>query len=103
MPPIRMSKYLLLKAIHDVSNVDLVERSKYVMSFKHFLNMAPEEGVIDPSSLTKFGRLRLQDVGFLDMLIGKTVEVVLENKLIKRNASIVDATHIKAHFNQKHP
>ena len=37
IPPIRMFKYLLLKAIHDVSDVDFVERSKYDMSFKYFL------------------------------------------------------------------
>ncbi len=33
IPPIRMFKYLLLKAMNDVSDVDLVERSKYDMSF----------------------------------------------------------------------
>ncbi len=32
IPPIRMFKYLLLKAINDVSDLDLVERSKYDMS-----------------------------------------------------------------------
>jgi len=31
--------------IYDLSDVDLVERSKYDMSFKYFLNMAPEEAV----------------------------------------------------------
>lgn len=40
-----MFKYLLLKAINDVSDVDLVERSKYDMSFKYFLDMAPEDPV----------------------------------------------------------
>ena len=80
IPPIRMFKYLLLKVIYDVSDVDLVERSKYDMSFKYFLDMAPEDPVIDLSSLTKFRRLRLQDVSLLDMLIGKTVEIALEKK-----------------------
>ena len=103
IPPIRMFKYLLLKAIHDVSDVDLVERSKYDMSFKYFLDMAPEDDVIDPSSLTKFRRLRLKDVGLLDMLIGKTVEIALEKNIIKSNAIIVDATHTKARYNQKSP
>ena len=103
IPPIRMFKYLLLKAIHDVSDVDLVDRSKYDMSFKYFLDMAPEDDVIDPSSLTKFRRLRLKDVGLLDMLIGKTVEIALEKKLIKSNTIIVDATHTKARYNQKSP
>lgn len=101
--PIRMFKYLLLKAIHDVSDVDLVERSKYDMSFKYFLDMAPEDEVIDPSSLTKFRRLRLKDVDLLDMLIGKTVEIALEKEIIKSNTIIVDATHTKARYNQKSP
>ena len=48
--PIRMFKYLLLKIIYDLSDVDVVERSKYDMSFKYFLDMAPEESVINPSS-----------------------------------------------------
>ncbi|MCM3360310.1 IS1182 family transposase [Psychrobacillus sp. FSL K6-4046] len=101
--PIRMFKYLLLKAIHDVSDVDLVERSKYDMSFKYFLGMAPEDEVIEPSSLTKFRRLRLQDVDLLDMLIGKTVEIALEKEIIKSKTIIVDATHTKARYNQKSP
>ena len=54
VPPIRMFKYLLLKSIYDLSDVDVVERSKYDMSFKYFLDMAPEDEVINPSSLTKW-------------------------------------------------
>ena len=34
--PIRMFKYLLLKTIYDLSDIDVVERSKYDMSFKFF-------------------------------------------------------------------
>jgi hypothetical protein len=101
--PIRMFKYLLLKSIHDLSDVDLVERSKYDMSFKYFLHMAPEEPVIDPSSLTKFRKLRLKDVNLLDMLINKTVEIAIEKEIIKSKAIIVDATHTKARYNQKSP
>jgi transposase len=103
VPPIRMFKYLLLKSIYGLSDVDVVERSKYDMSFKYFLDMAPEDSVIDPSSLTKFRKLRLQDVSLLDMLIGKTVEIALEKEIIKRKTIIVDATHTKARYNQKSP
>lgn len=102
IPPIRMFKYLLLKAIHDLSDADLIERSKYDMSFKYFLDMAPEEDVIDSSSLTKFRRLRLQDMNLLDLLIGKTVEIALEKGLITSKTIIVDATHTKARYNQKY-
>ena len=101
--PIRMFKYLLLKSIFDLSDIDIVERSKYDMSFKYFLDMAPEEAVIEPSSLTKFRKLRLKDVNLLDMLINKTVSIALEKGIIKSKSIIVDATHSKARYNQKSP
>jgi len=101
--PIRMFKYLLLKCIFDLSDVDVVERSKYDMSFKYFLHMAPEENVIEPSSLTKFRKLRLKDVNLLDLLINKTVEIAIEKGIIKSKSIIVDATHTKARYNQKSP
>jgi transposase len=101
--PIRMFKYLLLKTIFEMSDVDIVERSKYDMSFKYFLHMAPEDQVIDPSSLTKFRKLRLQDLNLLDMLINKTVEIAIEKDIVKSKSIIVDATHTKARYNQKSP
>ncbi len=101
--PIRMFKYLILKAMFELSDVDVVERSRYDMSFKYFLDMTPEESVIEPSSLTKFRKQRLKDVGILDMLIGKTVEIAIENNLLKSHAIIVDSTHTKARYNQRTP
>jgi transposase len=101
--PIRMFKYLLLKAIFDLSDVDIVERSRYDMSFKYFLNMAPEEAVIDASSLTKFRKLRLKDMNVLDLLIGKTVLIAIEQGILKSTSIIVDATHTKARYNQQSP
>lgn len=101
VPPIRMFKYLMLKAIFELSDVDVVERSKYDMSFKYFLDMAPEDSVIEPSSLTKFRKLRLKDINILDMLIAKTVGIAIEHGIIKSNAIIVDSTHTKARYNQK--
>ena len=67
--PIRMFKYLLLKTIYDLSDVNLVERSLYDMSFKYFLEMTPEEDVINSSSLTKFRKQRLKDTDLLNLLI----------------------------------
>jgi hypothetical protein len=101
--PICMFKYLLLKSIYDLSDIDVVERSKYDMSFKYFLDMAPEETVIEPSSLTKFRKLRLKDINLLDMLINKTVEIAIEKEIIKSKSIIVDATHTKARYNQMTP
>lgn len=91
--PVRMFKYLLLKTIYTVSDVDVVERSQYDMSFKYFLEMSPEEGVIDPSSLTKFRKLRLKDNDLLNLLINKTVTIAIEKGIIRSKSIIVDATH----------
>ena len=91
--PIRMFKYLLLKTIYDVSDVDVVERSHFDMSFKYFLGMTPEEDVINPSSLTKFRKLRLKDTDLLNLLIGKTVSIAIEKGIIRSKSIIVDATH----------
>ena len=65
--------------------------------------MAPEDEVINPSSLTKFRKLRLKDMNLLDMLIAKTVQLALEKGIIKSKSIIVDATHTKSRYNQKTP
>ena len=65
--------------------------------------MVPEETVINPSSLTKFRKLRLKDMNLLDMLISKTVQIALDKKIIKSKSIIVDATHTKSRYNQKTP
>lgn len=101
--PVRMFKYLLLKSIFDLSDVDLVERTKTDLSFKFFLHMAPEEMVIEPSLLTKFRKLRLKDMKLLDLLIGKTVEIAVEKGVLRSKSIIVDATHTKARYTQKTP
>jgi hypothetical protein len=57
--------------IYDVSDMDAVERSHFDMSFKFFLEMTPEEDVINSSSLTKFWKLRLKDTDLLNLLINR--------------------------------
>ncbi|MBX0335627.1 transposase, partial [Pontibacter sp. HSC-14F20] len=84
--PVRMLKYLLLKTIYTLSDVDVVERSRYDMSFKYFLELSPEEAVINPSSLTKFRKLRLKDTDLLNLLISKTVAIALEKGIIKSHS-----------------
>jgi transposase len=101
--PIRMFKYLLLKTIYDISDVDVVERSRFDMSFKYFLEMTPEEDVINPSSLTKFRKLRLKDTDLLNLLIGKTVSIAIEKGIIRSKSIIVDATHSLSRSNPLSP
>ena len=97
--PVRMFKYLLLKTIYCVSDVDVVERSRYDMSFKYFLDINPEDDVINPSSLTKFRKLRLKDTDLLNLLINKTVNIAIEKGIIRSKSIIVDATHTLSRSN----
>ena len=101
--PVRMFKYLLLKTIYTLSDVDVVEHSRYDLSYKYFLGMMPEDDVIDPSSLCKFRKMRLKDVNLLDMLIGKTVSIAIEKGIIKSGTIIVDATHTASRSNPYAP
>jgi hypothetical protein len=55
--------------------------------------MSPEEDVINPSSLTKFRKLRLKDTDLLNLLINKTVTIAIEKGVIRSKSIIVDATH----------
>lgn len=96
---IRMFKYLLLKTIYTVSDVDVVDRSRVDMSFKYFLDMSPEEDVINPSSLTKFRKLRLKDTDLLNLLISKTVSIAIEKGIIRSRSIIVNATHTLSRSN----
>ena len=97
--PIRMFKYLLLKTIYTISDVDVVERFQYDMSFKYFLDMNPEDSVINPSSLTKFRKLRLKDTDLLHLLINKTVTIAIEKGITRSKSIIVDATHTLSRSN----
>nr|WP_245538941.1 hypothetical protein [Streptococcus ovis] len=52
------------------------------MAFKFFLGLAPEDSVIEPSSLTKFRKLQMKDTKLLNLLIQKSVQVALEHNWI---------------------
>ena len=101
LSPILLFKYLILKVMYNMSDRDLVDRSRYDMSFKYFVGLRPEDDVINPSTLTKFRKLRLKDGNLLDLLLKKSVKIALTNGVIKSKNIIVDATHTKARYNLK--
>ena len=101
--PIRVFKYLMLKGMKEISDSDLVERSRYDMSYKFFLGYRPEDDVICSSLLTKFRKLRLTDEGIMDTLIGKTVELAIAQGLIKGAKLIVDSTHSLSRYHNRRP
>ena len=91
--PVMMFKYLVLKAISNLSDEKLIERCRYDLSYKFFLGLMPEDNVIEASSLSRFRRQRLADTDILDLLLGKTVSIAKEYKLIDGKTIIVDSTH----------
>ena len=101
--PRMLFKYLLLKVIDNLSDVDVVAHSRYDMSYKWFLGLAPESDVIDPSTLCKFRKQRLSDDGLLDKLIGKSVKIAVDNGLIKSKEIIMDSTHTCSRANAQVP
>lgn len=93
-----MFKYLMLKRMYELSDRDVVSRAMTDMAFKYFLGIAPEDDVIDPSSLTKFRKLRMKDESIMDTLIAKSVSIALENGIKLSNTLIVDSTHTEARY-----
>ena len=91
--PVRMFKYLMIKSISGLSDVDLVDKCMYDMSYKYFLGLAPEDKVIEASTLSKFRRMRLKDMNLLDMLINKSIDIAKAKGIEISKKIIVDATH----------
>jgi len=81
--PVRMFKYLFLKCLLNLSDVDLVSRAATDLSLKYFLGLAPESRVIEASTLCKFRKLRLSDGDLMEKLLGKSVQMAEELGLIK--------------------
>jgi len=101
--PEEMFKLLLLKVMYPMSDRDLIERATTDLAYKYFLAIAPEAELPHPTSLTKFRKLRLKEPGFLDRLIGKTVQIAIEKGLIKSGKIIVDATHTTSPYRSMSP
>jgi len=101
--PELMFKLLFLKRMYDLSDVELIERASVDMSFKYFLDLDPEDKLVDDSLLTKFRRSRINSEEILEEMLTETVRQAIEKRLIKSNSIIVDATHTKSKGNSETP
>lgn len=99
--PQMMFKYLMLKRMYELSDRDVVDRARTDMAFKYFLGIAPEDDVIDASSLTKFRKLRMKDDSVMDQLISESVKIALENGISLSKTMIVDSTHSITQYGAK--
>ena len=98
--PVMMFKYLILKVISKLSDVDLVNEVRVNMAYKFFLDMAPKEMPVDDSTLCKFRRTRLRDTNLTDLLLAKTFEMAEGKGILRRSDD--NRIHIRAIIDGSH-
>ena len=100
--PEMIFKILFLKRMYDLSDEVLVDNLGYNMAYKYFIGLAPEDGTIDPSLLTKFRKMRITE-DILEEMITETMRQAIEKGLVKSRAIIVDSTHSYSKGNPETP
>ena len=86
--PDKMVKMLMLKAMTDLSDRDLMAEITYNMAYKYFLGMMPEDMPIESSTLSRFRTQRLKDNGeLLQDLLATTISIAVERGIIKRDSN----------------
>lgn len=93
--PEMMFKLLFLKRLYDLSDEALIQNAAVNMAYKYFLDLDPEDGMIDSSLLTKFRKTRITE-DMLEEMLKETITQAIQKGLIKSTAIIVDSTHTKA-------
>lgn len=102
--PIVLLKYLIVKDLEHLSDEDVVRHSLYDLSIKYFLGMKVDDTkLINPSTLTKFRKLRLKDNDLLQKLLKETTKLGIKKGKINIHTLIVDSTHTKAKYNSISP
>jgi transposase len=100
--PEMMFKLLFLKKLYDLSDEKLIENANMHMAYKYFLDLNPEDSVVDASLLTKFRKTRITE-DILEEMLGETVQQAIKKGLINSRMIIVDATHSKSSAKHETP
>ena len=93
--PEMMFKLLFLKKMYDLSDETLIQNAVVNMAYKYFLDLDPEDGMVDSSLLTKFRKTRITE-DILEEMLKETITQAIQKGLIKSTAIIVDSTHTNA-------
>lgn len=100
--PEMMFKLLFLKKLYNLSDERLISSARTDMAYKYFLDLEPEDRMIDPSLLTKFRKTRITE-DILEEMLRKTIQQALDKGLIKSGTIIVDSPHTNASVRAKSP
>lgn len=100
--PEMMFKLLFLKKLYDLSDELLISSAQTDMAYKYFLDLEPEEKMIDPSLLTKFRKTRITE-DILEEMLKETIQQAIDKGLIRSGTIIVDSTHTNASVRAKSP
>jgi transposase len=100
--PEMMFKLQFLKKLYDLSDEALIQNATVNMAYKYFLDLDPEDGIIDSSLLTKFRKTWITE-DILEEMLKETIRQAIDKGLIKSTAIMVDATHVRANTKAKSP
>ena len=93
--PEMMFKLLFLKKLYDLSDERLISSAQTDMAYKYFLDLSPEDKMINASLLTKFRKTRITE-DILEDMLKETIQQAIQKGLVKSGTIIVDATHTEA-------
>ena len=93
--PEMMFKLQFLKKLYDLSDESLIQNAAVNMAYKFFLDLDPEDDLIDSSLLTKFRKTRITE-DILEEMLKETISQAIDKGLIRSRAIIVDSTHTNA-------
>lgn len=89
--PEMMFKLLFLKKLYDLSDERLVSAAQIDMAYKYFLDLDPEDSMIDSSLLTKFRKTRITEKPSIEASLTEEIEYTQELlKCLKDNISECD-------------
>lgn len=98
--PELMFKLMFLKKVYDLSDERLISCAQTDMAYKYFLDLAPEDKIVESSLLTKFRKTRITE-DILEEMLQETIRQAIKKGIIKSTAIIVDSTHTIANARPK--
>ncbi|WP_055666227.1 IS1182 family transposase [Desnuesiella massiliensis] len=100
--PEMMIRLLVLQYLYNLSDIKVIEETRYNLAYSWFIGINPEEDLPDPSLLAKFRVHKLQLVT-MDDIIKEVIKQCIKNGLIKETSISIDATHTEANTAKKTP